>query len=370
MKKVGMDLGKNQSDVCIIDEEGVVVERFKVRTLRESLSKKFANKEQCEIAIESCRDTGWVHEHLTALGHEVVVVDTTRARAVGIGHGRRKTDRRDAEALARSLLAGVTPQAHVLSKESRELRDVLATREQLVRLRTRMVTMLRGQYQGKGFVIPSCKAKDFSGRLRSMDLPGLDAPHVQCALKVLDCVNTQLLAMKHHLEKLSDRYEAFDRLNSVPGVKLIVSLVFISALDDARRFNNAHEVQAYLGLVPSEYSTGGKRRVGSITRCGNSMARRMLLQAAGVMMRSRYTQQDPLVVWAKQVSGRRGKKKGRVALARRLAGVLWAMWMDGTYYDPKGLARESFKGLTRRARLAMAEARAMNKAVREAPTFV
>src|SRR5512138_3812655 len=115
MTSVGMDLGKRQSDVCVIDELQEVVERFQVRTGREALTKRFGNVPPCRIAIESCRDSGWVFDHLTALGHEVVVVDTTRARALGVGQGRRKTDRRDAEALARAVARGMVPRAHVLS---------------------------------------------------------------------------------------------------------------------------------------------------------------------------------------------------------------------------------------------------------------
>jgi transposase len=361
MKNVGIDLGKKQSDVCIVDEQAVVVERFQVRTNRVALSKRFTNAPPCKIAIESCRDSGWVCEHLTSLGHEISVVDTTRARTIGIGQGRRKTDRRDAEALARALSHNQVPRAHVLSARARQLRDVLLTRDQLVRLRGRLITMLRGQFQGRGLETPRCATEAFAVRLRASGLPGVDGADVQAILTVLDSVNTQIETLTCQLKAMATREESFARLCSVPGVKLVVSLAFISALDDASRFDTAHEVQAYLGLVPSEHTTGGKRRMGAITRCGNTMARRLLVQAARSMLRVRSAQESPLVVWAKEVALRRGGKRAAVGLARRLAGVMWAMWVDGTLYDPVGLARQSWGGLSRRARRAQRAADNMAK---------
>jgi transposase len=363
MKSVGMDLGKRQSDVCVVDEFGKVVERFQVRTNREALSKRFATVPACKIAIESCRDSGWVNEHLLSLGHEVAVVDTTRARTIGIGQGRRKTDRRDAEALARAVAHNIIPRAHVLSHEGRALRDVLHTRDQLIGVRKRLVTMLRGQFQGRGWMCPRCDTEVFAQRLRASALPGLEAPDVQSVLAILDAVNTQIETLTRQLEAYSERQETFERLCSVSGVKLIVALGFIAAIDEPTRFRDAHQIQAYLGLVPSEYSTGGKRRAGRITCCGNNMARRLLVQAANALMRTKSAQQDPLVLWAHEVAARRGRKRAVVGLARRLAGVLWAMWVDGTFYDPTGLARQSQSGLSRAARRAQRHATSMGQLV-------
>jgi transposase len=361
MRNVGVDLGKKQSDVCVVDEAEVVVERFQVRTQRDALAKRFANRPQCRIAIESCRDSGWVYEHLTALGHEVLVADTTRAKTIGIGQGRRKTDRRDAEALARAAARGILPRAHVLSAAGRQLRDVLHSRDQLVRLRARLITMLRGQFQSRGLPTPKCATARFGTQLRASGLPGVDAPDVQALLAVLQSVTAQIEQLERHLAALAPRHEAVERLSSVPGVKLIVALGFIAALDEATRFDEAHQVEAYLGLVPSEHSTGGKRRTGGITRCGNALARRLLVQAAHNLLRARGAPQDPLAVWAREVAARRGRKKAIVAVARRLAGILWAMWVDGTFYDPKGLARASWAGLSRRARRTQHAAAAMGR---------
>ena len=120
-------------------------------------------------------------------------------------------------------------------------------------------------------------------------------------------------------------------LNTGDNTWQIVAATFVSVIDDARRFKNAHAVGAYLGLVPSETTSGGpdKRRLGSITKQGNRMARAMLIQSAWTILRLRDTS-DPLKRWAEGVAKARNKRIAVVALARKLAGVLWAMWRDGT----------------------------------------
>lgn len=366
MTKIGMDLGKRRSDVCVMSGPNEVAERFQVGTTREALGRAFGNRPAATIAIEACRDSRWVHETLVRLGHEVVVIDTTRARAIGVGQGRRKTDRRDAEALARVLWTGVIPRAHVLSDRAAALRDVLWARAQLVAQRAALVTQLRGQMQARGIVVPSGTTQHFVRRLREAAPEEARAEHVQALVAVIEVLAAQIDRLEGQLRGLAEREESFERLCSVPGVKLITALAVIAALDRADRFAHAHQVQAYLGLVPSEATTGGKRKLGRITKAGNPMARRALVQAAHCLLRTRGHENDPLVLWARQLEARRGKRIAVLGVARRLAGVLWAMWMDGTYYDPAGLARASAAGLSRRARRARFEARTMEAAARAA----
>jgi hypothetical protein len=126
---------------------------------------------------------------------------------------------------------------------------------------------------------------------------------------------------------------AIERLASVPGVSLLVAAAFISAIDDPARFRNASQVSSYLGLCPAENTTGGRRKLGSITKEGNAYARAMLVQAAWCVIRSRASS-DPLVHWSHRTAQRRGRMRAAVAVARRLARVLWSLWRHGSYYDP------------------------------------
>jgi transposase len=162
---------------------------------------------------------------------------------------------------------------------------------------------------------------------------------------VLETLDTQLSQVETELERMAAQEPAIAQLTSSPGVDLIVAAVFVSVVDEAKRFQNAHKLESYLGLVPREDTTGGrdKQKLGSITKCGNPYARAMLVQAAWCILRGRGG--DPLRAWAQSLARRRGKRIAVVALARRLAGVLWAMWRDRNPYDAARLGQSSARGL-------------------------
>jgi len=152
---------------------------------------------------------------------------------------------------------------------------------------------------------------------------------------------------------------------TVPNVNVLIAAVFVSVIDDAHRFANAHQVGAYLGLVPSENSSGDRRRLGAITKQGNSYARATLMQASWGLIRMGRGD-DPLQQWAKAVAARRGKFIAAVALARRLAGILWAMWKDDTAYDAARVGSRSAAGLERQAEDIKLRATAMQRAAQKA----
>ena len=124
----------------------------------------------------------------------------------------------------------------------------------------------------------------------------------------------------------------------MPSVGAVTAAAFVAAIDDVTRFRRAHELQAHLGLVPREYSSGESQHRGRITKTGPARVRCLLVQAAVSMLRCRHPQTEELCEWARRIAARRGTKIARVALARRLAGILFAMLRDGTPYRPR-LAR-------------------------------
>lgn len=122
---------------------------------------------------------------------------------------------------------------------------------------------------------------------------------------------------------------------TAPGVGPVTALAFVAALDDVTRFGGAHQVESYLGLVPSEYSSGERQHRGRITKRGNARMRWLLVEAGWRILRSRRSECASLRAWAMQIAARRGKRIAVVALARRLSGILYAMWRDGTEYELK-----------------------------------
>ena len=129
--------------------------------------------------------------------------------------------------------------------------------------------------------------------------------------------------------------ERVRRLQSVPNIGPVTAAAFVAAIDEASRFHRGHEVEAYLGLVPRELSSGETQRRGRITKAGSSRVRWLLIQAAVSMLRLRDPRTAALREWAGRIAAQRGKGIAVVALARRLAGILFALLRDGTAYEPR-----------------------------------
>jgi transposase len=273
-----------------------------------------------------------------------VLVDTTRSRQLGIGQHGRKTDRIDAEVLARALEAGRIPAAHVLSPKRRELRRVLGVRRTLVEARAQLATTVRGLARERGAKILACHSDRFIVKVQESKLDPEVSRRIAPLLAVMQATSAQLIDVEEELAVLCAEEPVIARLTTATGVGTVVAACFMSVVDDARRFETAHQLESYIGLVPNEDTTGGKRRLGAISKEGNTYLRALLTQAAWSIMRSS-DKSDPLYLWAKNVEQRRGKRIAVVALARRLVGILWAMWRDGTVYDAQHLAQQGARGL-------------------------
>jgi transposase len=344
MRNVALDLGNRITYARA--EGGAVVERRVFSSLAEAEPLLGPKTTPARVAVEASREAWFVHDTLTSWGHEVTLVDTTRVRELGIGHHKRKNDRIDAGLLALAVEKGVLPKAHLLSPARRKLREQLGLHRGFTESRASFAVQLRGLLRARGIRLPTCAVAR---------LPGMVKEHCAQAeqelLKPLSTAIEQLTAVLREvdleLERLAAEEPAILRLKTVPGVATIVAAAFVSVIDDAKRFDRAHQVEAYVGLVPSEH-TSGRRKLGSITKQGNSYLRALLVQAAWSIVRAR--QSTPLKTWALAVMRRRGKQVGVVALARRLAGVLWAIWYEGTVFEAARIGRASAEGLTGQAR--------------------
>ena len=363
MRSVGLDLGARHISYCEVSE-GVVVRRASVRRLSELEPMLGAKTAEAKVAFEASREGWHVHDVLAGWGKKPVMLDTTRVRQIGVGQHGRKNDALDAEAMALALDAGRVPVAHVLSPERRALRGKLSVRGELVDMRARQVTLLRGLARATGVLLASSSTDNFLQKLAQAPLEQATRELMAPLVATLTVAQEQLAAIDREIVQLAKADPIIQLCATAPGVALIVSATFVSVLDEAKRFRNAHAVSAYLGLVPGENTTGGKRRLGSITKHGNAHARSMLVQSAWQVLRAGDAD-DPLRRWADALAKTRGRKIAAVALARRLAGVLWAMWRDGTVYDPGLQARESARGLQTHAQSHELRAQAMMRVAKK-----
>jgi len=314
------------------------------------------------VAFEACRE-GWrVYDSLVEWGHEAVMIDTTRVKQIGVGQHRRKNDAIDAEVIARALESGRYPKAHVLSPARRDLRGRLHVRAALVETRAKFIVMIRGIARAADVSIGRGEPGRFLQKVEEAGLSEELKQEIGPLLAVLSTVQKQIEDKENELVELAQRDETLRLLATAPGVGLIVAATYVSVIDDAHRFRNAQAVGSYLGLAPSEDTTGGpnKRRIGGISKQGNTMCRAMLVEAAWQVLRSKNTE-DPLYSWAIHIKEKRSGKVAAVALARKLSLVLYAMWRDNTVYDHVKEARARVRGIRRDRQGALQRAVALEK---------
>jgi transposase len=161
--------------------------------------------------------------------------------------------------------------------------------------------------------------------------------HLERVLVALETVSQQIAAADAELRMVTEADERMVRLMTVPGVGPVTAARFVAALDDIGRFPNAASVASYLGLVPGENTTGFRTKRTRLTRAGAPQVRWALGQAAWSLYIRRKT--DPMVLWAKQIAARRGAQVAIMALARKLAHVLYALWKHEVFYEPSRAAR-------------------------------
>jgi transposase len=294
----------------------------------------FGRRPQAKILLEASTESEWVARCLEELGHEVIVADPNYAPMYAQRTRRVKTDRRDAHALAHACQAGTYRPAHRISPTRHQWRTLLAVREAVVRTRANWMTRIQALLRHDGFRLRTGAPETFIPRVEELALPPALRAALAPLLELLGPMTQQVHALDAECKRLVEADEVAVRLTTVPGVGPVTAIAYVATLDDVARFRGAHQVEAYLGLVPGEWSSSEVQRRGHITKAGNSRTRWLLVQAAWCLLRRRKTAHTTaLRDWADRIAARRGRAIAAVALARRVAGILFAMWRDGSVYD-------------------------------------
>jgi transposase len=333
MDTIGLDLHKRECQLCTVTEGGELIEE-RIVTSRERFTAVFGARSPARILLEASTESEWVARHLEGLGHSVIVADPGFAPMYATRSARVKTDKRDARTLCDALKLGAYHSIHRASDAQRQVRAALAVRDALVHTRTRYVALIKATVRREGFRLTGGAAEQTIAKLGRLALP----PHVTQELAPLVTLfaplNAEIAAADARLRCVADASPIVRRLATAPTIGPITALAFVAAVDDVTRFPSAHQVEAYLGLVPSEYSSGDRRLRGRITKRGDVRTRWLLVEAGWRVLRSVDPDVALLKAWGEQVARRRGKRIAAVALARRLAGILYAMWRDGEDYRP------------------------------------
>lgn len=269
-------------------------------------------------------------------GHQVTVVPSILVRALGVGARGVKNDREDARATSSaSCQMKELPSVHIPSHPARELKAMCTSREALIQTRTKLVNTVRSWMRTQLLSLKKGAPESFPARVRELLLKQIDGmpEHIDRLLMIIEAVTDQVKAADKELSQLVRHNVVCQRLMTVPGIGPVTAARFYAAVDDVSRFANAHQLQSYFGITPGENITGFKGHRTHLTKAGQTKVRWTLVQAAWTAIRTR--KNDPMVLWATQVGARRGRLISAVALARKIAGILFAIWRDGSIYDPK-----------------------------------
>ena len=283
---------------------------------------------KARVGMEASGQARWFERMLAELQFELWIGDAAEIRTKRVR--KQKTDRQDAQLILRLLVEDRFPRIWVPSWENRDLRQLLWHRHRMVQARTRLMNQLQSVALNEGL---RCKKKLWreAGRaqLESFRLAPWASRRRRDLLELLDRLTPTIAELSTAIEQEAERCPEARRLRTHPGVGSLTALAFVLIIGKAERFQCGKQIASYLGLVPSEESSGDRRRLGHITKQGSSLLRFLLVEAAQVTVRS-----DP--AWRSKyfhLAMRRGRKIAKIAMARRLAVRLYWMWRKGWDYE-------------------------------------
>jgi transposase len=327
---VALDVSLEKTAVCAMDAEGtVIVERVVSSNAAVLVSLITALPEPPErIGLEAGPLSEWLVRGLADAGFAAVLMETRQIRAA-LSSMTVKTDRNDARGMAHLLRMGWFRPVHLKSLDAREQRTLLSARATLVRRLRDIENSVRGLLRGFGFRFPRVLRARWASTVRealagnSMLMAIID-PLLDAAGSLRD----QLAILEKRVRDAARQDPACRRLMTMPGVGAIVALTFRAAVDRPERFSSSKAIGPCFGLTPRRYQSGETDRTGAISRAGDASVRVALFEAAHVLM-TRVTTWSKLKAWAVAVAKRRGAKRAKVALARKIGVILHRMWIDG-----------------------------------------
>jgi transposase len=333
---VGLDLGDKFSYITIVDQDGELIEESRLPTTKASFQRKFSTLQPCRIAMEVGAHSRWASHLLTELGHDVLVANARKLRA--IYHNPRKSDRADAETLARlgrldpTLLSPI----HHRSPQAQADLAVLRSRDAIVRCRTLLINHARDIVKASGSRLPSCSADSFAHKT-APHIPDPLRPALAPILDTIASLTKQIRAYDRQIATLcQENYPETRQLRSIDGVGPLTSLAFLLTLESPERFTKSRDVGAALGLVPKRDQSGDRDPQLRITKTGDGYMRRLLVGSAQYIL-GPFGPDCDLRRWGLKLAergGKNAKKRAVVAVARKLAILLHCLWKNGTTYDP------------------------------------
>ncbi len=329
---IGLDVSLASTAICVLGEKGKIATEARVASTPEAVIAfvRALPPGNAVIGLEAGPLSQWLHKGMSEAGFESVLMETRQVKAA-LSAMPIKTDRRDAEGIARLLQMGWFRPVHCKSVSSQEMRALLSSRRSVLDALMNMELSLRGVLRNFGLKLGTVSKNRYEARVRELIAGNemLEAA-AEPILRARAALRGELAGLEKLVRSLARQDPVCRLLMTMPGVGHVIALTFVSAIDDPERFHRSKDVGPWVGLTPGRNQSGEKDIVGRITKAGDARLRTALYQAATVMLHR--AGPNWLKAWALRLAKQRGNKRATVALARRIGVVLHRMWRDGAEF--------------------------------------
>jgi len=335
---LGIDLGKTSCSIVGCDGSGSVVLRRRVR--RDNLVDVVAKLGPGVVAMEACCGAHYLGRVFGGAGIEVRLMSPEYVRPYVKAQ---KNDDRDAEAIAEAATRPTMRFVPVKSEAQSDVQALHRARERLVSERTALINHLRALLLERGIVAPKGRRK-FEDELAVFadEEVGTLSPRIRLLVEDLRAewrqLDKRITAFDAEFAKMAREDQSARRLATIPGIGVINATALVAALGDARSFGRGRDLAAWLGLAPRQMTTGGRPRLLGISKRGNRYLRKNLIHGARAVLRRLLQQETPLGRWVRALTGRAHVNVVVVALAAKLARIVWAVLRKGRPFDPAAAA--------------------------------
>ena len=322
---LGLDLGKNWIHVVALDAEGRIVLRRRVG--RDRLLKQTVNMPACLIGMEACCGAHHLGRALAAQGHTVRLMPPQYVKPFVKSN---KNDYRDAEAGAEAVQRPTVRFVPLKSEAQLDLQTIHRVRQQLVGRRTALINQLRAILLERGITVPQ-RRRVLEARHPAICADEEDrlSPRVRHLIEDLraewGALDGRIAAFDAELAAAAKRDDVCRRLCEIPGIGAPNATALVAAVGNGTAFDKGRDLAAWLGLVPREYSTGGKQRLLGISKRGNKYLRTLLVHGARAALPHLAARDDALGIWLRGLIARVHRNVAVVALANKLARIAWAV---------------------------------------------
>lgn len=335
---IGLDLAKSVFQLHAVDAEGNIVWRKKVR--RAALLETLAKIPPCVVGMEACATAHHWARAISGLGHQVRLMPPAYVKAY---LRRQKNDAADAEAICEAVRRPTMRFVPTKSAERQAILMLHRSRELLVRQRTMLINAIRGHCAEFGLIAPpgTRGARDLIERVEQADsamLPEIARNVVMLMAEQLQILVMQIQVLNRRLLAWHKQSEDSQRLATIPGVGVITATALAASVTDPSQFRSGREFSASLGLVPRQNSSGGKDRLGRISKMGDRYLRKLLVVGATSVVRQARTADTTPANWVRSLLERKPARLVTVAMANKTARIVWAVLARGeTYRSPAAI---------------------------------